>query len=285
MKVLFLAIIVNIISFVVYSNPIDSIETKEDVLRFLAEKTGIKFKYKQVFDTTIADTGKFGKNKFFKTDIDGNGLTDLLVNGNNLFAVTDIGNNKYKIHLIDNASLTRRRYTLKDIIYDNGQVLIVISPHSGLPFSGIDIQKYDTLIYKFDCFIEYNPFPKKYLIDRVEFSTSRCMGTCPVFEMTIDKKMNAKFIAKEFNQKSGSFKTVLDTASFNHLMNLICYIDFPLLDYMYSVDWEEDQTANLTIYYDVNKVIKIIDYGLVGTFGLEKLYDVFFEMRKKQQWK
>ena len=42
------------------------------------------------------------------------------------------------------------------------------------------------LVYKFGDFIEYNINPKKYNIEKIEYQTTMCFGTCPKFSIVID---------------------------------------------------------------------------------------------------
>ena len=53
----------------------------------------------------------------------------------------------------------------------------------------------------------------------------------------------------------------------------------------YAVNWSDDQTSILTITYDGGKTKTIKDYGLVGTFGLNRVYDLIFKLRDNQQWR
>jgi len=69
------------------------------------------------------------------------------------------------------------------------------------------------------------------------------------------------------------------------LTELINYIDFANLEKDYAVNWTDDQSCTLKIVYDGNKIKEIRDYGLIGTFGLKKLYEQLFELRFNQNWK
>lgn len=56
-------------------------------------------------------------------------------------------------------------------------------------------------------------------------------------------------------------------------------MDFTNLEKDYAVGWTDDQSCTLKIVYDNNKTKVIEDYGLIGTFGLKKLYQQLFELR------
>jgi hypothetical protein len=60
--------------------------------------------------------------------------------------------------------------------------------------------------------------------------------------------------------------------------------DFETLQDNYAVNWTDDQTAKLKITYDNGKVKSIRDYGLLGTYGLDRVYQLLFELRENQKW-
>jgi hypothetical protein len=53
----------------------------------------------------------------------------------------------------------------------------------------------------------------------------------------------------------------------------------------YSVNWTDDQTSTLEIKFNNGQIKRISDYGMIGTFGLEHIYDQLFALRKTQKWK
>ena len=63
------------------------------------------------------------------------------------------------------------------------------------------------------------------------------------------------------------------------------YKEFSDLKDKYEVNWSDDQTSTLIITYDGGKTKKIIDYGLVGTFGLNRIHDLIFKLRDNQDWR
>ncbi len=52
----------------------------------------------------------------------------------------------------------------------------------------------------------------------------------------------------------------------------------------YAVNWTDDQASILEITFDNGKVKKIYDYGLIGTFGLDRVYQLLFKLRENQKW-
>src|SRR5690606_31812581 len=132
----------------------------------------------------------------------------------------------------------------------------------------------------------------KYDIERIEYFTSVCFGTCPQFRIEIDKDREAVYEAirfnfsKEFNSPSpeGTFKTKISENEFQLIFKKLIEMDFPVLQDSYRVPYTDAQTANLKIIYDGGKEKTITDYGMNGTSELKELYQLFLELRENQNW-
>jgi hypothetical protein len=157
-----------------------------------------------------------------------------------------------------------------------------ISPSGKTEYSIINSK---FLTYKFGTFIEYNPTPTQYQINRVEYSTDMCYGECPVFDLTIIRDSTWFYSAKKFNKKKGRFKTKPDLEQFSKLEEILNYSDFENLDSSYSVNWTDEQTAKMKIVYENNKSVMIKDYGLQGTYGLIEIYNLLFDIKENMKWK
>lgn len=110
--------------------------------------------------------------------------------------------------------------------------------------------------------------------------------------MSVLGDKSATFKAESYNRRVGNsreikgvFHTTISDTAFFDIINLLDYIDFPNLEDNYSVGRTDDQTSVLTVTYNNGKVKTIRDYGLVGTFGLDRLYHLFFNLRYNQNWK
>ena len=131
-----------------------------------------------------------------------------------------------------------------------------------------------------------------YNIEKIEYQTTRCFGTCPQFNIVIDKFKNASLDAQHYNIKGengkeikGNYKAIIKDKDFEEIVNLLNDINFPNLNDKYNIGRKDYPSCFLTITYDNVKVKKISDYGLSGTTGLKKLYDLLFELRFNQEWK
>ena len=290
---------------------IDNLKTENEVENFIKsfDKKGyedftisniqeIKSRYGEdySFCKKIADSLNITKS-FYKADFDQNGLTDILVIGNyynfNIFVVMDFGKGRLKLY-----RLTRRSF--QDCVVPEiskiGDKTVINYHYKSEPNWRDKEQKSEIrnkeLVYKFGDFIEYNRNPKEYNIEKIEYQTTMCYGICPEFSITIDKNKKGFFHAKTYNRNGrngkeikGKFTTTIKEKDYKTIIELLNYIDFPKLKDNYAVNWTDDQSCTLKITYDNGKVKEIEDYGLIGTFGLNRLYNLMFELRFNQEWK
>src|SRR5450432_4568480 len=99
------------------ANDIDKLQTNEDVGNFLIKKISKKFKDYPLLknDATETDTAKFGRNKFFKIDIDNNKQTDLIIFGNHLVVILDRGGGDYEVRYLDGGAFQNNNAKLVSI--------------------------------------------------------------------------------------------------------------------------------------------------------------------------
>lgn len=251
-------------------------------------------------------------HSFTKADLDNNGLTDLLAigdnnkvrsyddNGNEVsydFTTIVLMNFKNGFKIID-INKDRHNPITPKIEYDNNQPFLVNYTSRWIPNKKLKNHEKtrSKLTYKFEDFIEFNENPKKHLIEKIEYSTGPCFGSCPIFKLEINKNRTAIFHAEEYNfsdeishalnqKDEGKFRTVISEKEFNELIDILNYIDFSALQENYWVYWTDDQSSDLKITFDNGKTKTIHDYGLIGTYGLKRTYEILFNLRKNQNWK
>lgn len=224
-----------------------------------------------------------------KADFDNNGLTDILVIGNwndhSVICILD-KDDKHEIKPI-----TRRSFqdcTFPVVENNKIKYFFESEPERG-KWDEPRKLKQITLAYKFGNFIEENQTPANHKIEKIEYSTTGCYGLCPIFKLTINSDKTAKWYAEMFNQVnneevSGNFNSNITKDKYNDIVNLLNYIDFEMLQDNYAVNWTDDQSSTLKITYDNGKVKSIHDYGLIGTYGLDRVYQLLFELRENQTW-
>jgi hypothetical protein len=224
-----------------------------------------------------------------KIDFDNNGYTDLLVVGYwvdpSIICIMDSGKNKFYIKRITKRSFQDCTFSIVKTVHQAPAVIYYSLSESDWIHKKEKHLIADTLVFQFGDFIEFNNFPATHDINKIEYSTGPCFGECPIFDLTIYENRTASFIANEFNKKKGEFTSTIDTINYKDLVNLLNYIDFTKLDNYYSVPWTDDQESKLKITYDDGKIKMIKDYGLMGTFGLNRVYVLLFNLRENQEWK
>jgi hypothetical protein len=177
----------------------------------------------------------------------------------------------------------------------NGTPLIETSSYEDVFENGMMIKRVFSTAFtvRDSVLIEYNPAPKNYRIEKIQFVAFPCFGSCPTFEIHIDGDRNAIFLADQnnFTDEHGAnsddtaFEAKLDEGAYNEICSLLYYLDFPSLKDDYSVRYTDAPSVQLIITYNGGKQKKIEDYGLNGTFGLRQLYKIFEELRYNQKWK
>lgn len=269
------------------SGEIDGLRTRQDVVRFV-RKVDAVYKRIPIFREGGADTGAID-NRYFKLDMDGNGRVDLVVNGGYLLVILDFGNGHYRLSNLGEVGAEYHGIDRLLAIDSMGEPKkLVISHRQGMAWNDTQSKPLllrDTLVARFGSMVEFNPKVRDdFRFDSIKIVTSRCFGTCPVFEMMIDAAGKARYHAIQFNDEEGFFTGKLSAEDMQDLLGLLQYMALDKLDTDYMVNWTDDQTAVLKIGYN-EKVKRIRDYGERGTFGLRLLYDWFFRYRKKVSWR
>ncbi len=284
------------------TNYIDSLQTERQIEAILAKNSGQNndkiFQVNSVLTFSDPKCQKIADSLHLKSwqkaDWDQNGLTDLLVLGHknndwSAWCILDTGKNQYEIKRL---SLKSDACTFPVVRAENGFNLMDYyfynAPERG-DWKQPKILTKVSLIYKYGDFIEYNSKPVLHHIEKIEYSTGPCFGTCPIFKLTLNADHSAIWYAEHYNkinnkEVSGDFKTVLKPDSYQEMVDLLNYMDFEKLKENYAVAWTDDQSSTLKITYDNGKIKQINDYGLQGTFGLEAVYRQLFEWRHSQAW-
>jgi len=264
-------------------NDIDKLHTLDDVkafLKHLAKNDSVDF-----FGGEKKDSAEnLSKVKFLKIDVNNDGLTDLLINGTDLFVLIDDGHNNFFGYYIDKGTFLSRKYVLVDIDSSQNQPKIIIKNydrHVNAPSSN---PVYDTLIVKYNGFVEYTNKPEVNKIKEIAISTTTCFGTCPVYDLAISADGSATFNAKRYLKKKGLFNATIDKTTLADLFALTNYIRISSLKDNYAVNWTDDQTIILTVTFIDGSSKTINDYGMIGTFGLENLYDSLRKIRSLTKW-
>ncbi len=133
--------------------------------------------------------------------------------------------------------------------------------------------------------MKLNDHPGAYNIISIEFSTTSCYGTCPVFKLKIKKNGKSYYNAIRYNTLQGEFKTIIDKKSYEKIIDQINYINIKDLKNRYIAFHTDDASYHLKIKFADGSSKVIDDYAKSGPFGLSHLYNLLADLRNNQQWK
>ena len=232
---------------------------------------------------------------FYKADFDQNGYSDLLVTGTdynfNVVAIMTYPNNKFVTKNFHGDFSINCSFPKVDTI--NGIPVINYyyekQIYSDSTFSTKMVRA--TLTYKLGGFIEYNGAVKSHSINKIEYKTFPCYGTCPIFSLVIDRKGTGLLNAEEFNiiknsdTLKGKYTSTINQIQYKEITQLLNYIDFANLKGDYGVNASDMPGCTLKITYDNGKKKLIGDYGMMGSYGLQRVYALLADLRFNQQWK
>jgi hypothetical protein len=283
-----------------HHNKLDDFDTAKEIQKLLAVidtdysdfKVDTMLQYKNEYgrgdDSVSHSLAKRLKVKpWVKADFDNNGYTDVLVVGNwyghSVLVILDSGENRFYIKMITRRSFQEPTYPVLTMIGSNSVIFDYTRKRYTSAQAETELET-DTLIFRYGNFVEYHNIPAQHKIEKIEYETGFCFGSCPVFSMKITSDRKAIYEGNNYNFPDGKYRGIVDSAHYNMLTSLLNYIHFTELDSGYFVTWSDDQDCTLIITYDGGKIKKIDDYGLLGTYGLNRIYSILFDMRDDQKW-
>ncbi len=243
----------------------------------------------------LADLSKL--SAITKADFDKNGFTDLLVMGmlgKHPVVLCLMGsiNNEIDMHII--SKHFRRTCSIARIVYENGNPLIeykYFKAYYAIVYKD-ELVNSVKLISKFGGFIEYNPSPKEYNIEKIEYKNNGGVWI-PYSGFSIEINSNRKgryiinnpdFMSRRQNEYI-SFTGMIPNVMHTEIAGLLNYSDFANLNDNYAITATDNATSLLKITYNGGKVKTIKDYGLLGTYSLSRIYQMMDSLKASIAWK
>ena len=175
-----------------FNNKIDNIKTVDDIDKLLDSidkkrfDTYIVREKLEVETVACGDLAKEVQAKSWtKADFDNNGYTDILIigdSGRDSVVILDNGQNNFIYKNLSKGIFSD--CSLPVVVNTEKQTLINYYENGNYYKNGSQLNP-KVLIYKFGDFVEITNSPQTYKIEKIEYKTSGCFGTCPVFELTI----------------------------------------------------------------------------------------------------
>ena len=120
-------------------------------------------------------------------------------------------------------------------------------------------------------------------IQKIEFASKGCFGTCPVWSMIIENDKTSLLIAQKYNKESGSFKTTIDSESFNDIIQKIEKLQSIAPKAYYNSDRTCGIIHELKVYTDKG-ILQTKSMRLSGPKELQELFNALIEFREKAKW-
>jgi hypothetical protein len=231
-------------------------------------------------------------NSFYKADVDGNGLTDLVVDGWYAGVILDKGNT-YEEHRVDN-TLFFSRYIFKNMVQVPGNPLMLIYEDraSYRPHEKVSI---DTFVFKFGELVEYNEHPGDQHIKKLKLSATGCYGTCPIYDLEVNADGTMWLNAEMYNKPDGNFFGRLNKEQMGDWRVLNEYINYNAIKGAFYNSYEnkdrsstivtEGAEARLTIEYENGSVKTITSEDEMNIcMGTRAVYNFLKKIREAGIW-
>jgi hypothetical protein len=280
---------------------IDTLKSKASVQAYLKHRYHYKDITLNPVNLVIQDTNTVQPAHpayWLRADFNHDGKTDLFVsatvekgklsNQSEIFILASEGNHYTKVDIVDplsyvytgEASYNTYLASGKNYLVINTLVQKMLRPQDIRPghYSSYSTAR-DTSFVQNNKQMIYATHPVRLAIESVKFSTTQCFGTCPVFQLTINKDGSVNYKGIQYVNKIGDYSLVMPKAELSYLISLLDAINPSRLNDHYSVDATDNPTIYLTVRYTNGQTKSIEDYGERGTYGLAVLYKFFLDLR------
>lgn len=254
-----------LLSSVLRANEIDQIRTMNDVERFMRRHIDGSFRSK---DALV--------HQFFKVDLDDNGLTDLVIAGNRLLVVMDLGGGEYS-----ETELRTGSYPF----YDSAMITGIDS--SSQPKKLLvrlrDGQSVilDTVVCHAGEMMEYNPHPDSAIdFDELRGSATGCYGKCPQFDLTIKGDGQVVYHPHAFTREKVDVTAQLTKGEMDTLRSILGYMGIDRMAAGYSEDVMDTPGFVFEIHYH-GRIKRIVDGDVPSTNSLAVLFRALMTIQNK----
>jgi hypothetical protein len=243
----------------------------------------------------MADTMPY--TPYMKTDLDGNGYTDMLVVASwqkrrSIYCIIDSGQSRYSIRRIMPAGWPDFAFPIMKPIGRNTAIIFRTLQISDQK-DGTRKMKSDTLLYLYGGFIEVNHNPSVYKINSVSFHVESFWSDGP-FDASVDsagmvkvsKQILRNRITDDHKGTLGSsvykdsivYRGILDKPTHVQLLSLLNYMNFAGIDSFAGVSAYDVPDGTLHIKYNDGLSKGIFDNWLQRSYALRRVYQILFDL-------
>ncbi|MBT2559179.1 hypothetical protein J7E24_15415 [Hymenobacter sp. ISL-91] len=232
-----------------------------------------------------------------KADVDGNGLTDLLITGTHydeeskVICVLDMGDS---LVLEDFGRQFYRYCPVARIIYQGEQPLISYADYDK-PFLVIEPldeseRQNFLLTYRFGGLVEYNPAPTSTRLDSLFYTSHFAYHDVEEVEIRMDSQDTIAYhsceypVLDESEKKCEDLTAKLTNNAQQQLLELLNYLQPDKLSREYRIGYNHVPYISLRVVYADGRRLQVEDKGGIGSFGLTRLYTLLESSRKTQNW-
>ncbi|MEQ8573985.1 MAG: DUF6438 domain-containing protein, partial [Fulvivirga sp.] len=236
---------------------IDNIVSDNDLENFIIQEFNYSSFY--LFKKDSADNSQY----WFKGDFNHDGINDIFVYG--------IGESKARKQNLTYPELFfiigGKKLNIVDIpiwyfknIFNYSLINLKMIEYENRNYISLDYRKFhgkelieantDTIFIQYDELMKFSKNPSYNEISSIDFKTTTCYGSCPVFELHINSKRNAIYNGIKYVNKIGEQRMIADQTDWNYIESILKNMRVQELDSSYWVNWTDSQTGYLIVNFE-----------------------------------
>lgn len=204
--------------------------------------------------------------RFYKVDIDGNGLTDLVVDATLLTMFVMDDGNKIEGHILSSGHSWEYKY-FKGIVQlpDGGIGVRLRHDYNSCDYEGQTVAPTDvspdmltdTIVYRFGGFANYNPSFRPGGIVKIDYYWHRSQGLIPAAAYVCSEISKNGRCLLHCLELDTVWSAMIDSTKLNDLWSFIAYADLPSKKDSYTCLTAHGTGSTFAVYFDNGTVKKI----------------------------
>jgi len=284
---------ISIGAFTPSANAIDHLITDADVSAFwdkdLNLRPALRFEhYNPKYPPHIAFIAdSLGTRDWWKTDLDHNGETDLLIFRREGATELTFALANHGTYQLVSPTYTWDRDLVYPVVKRLHEANAIFLYHQTQLGYDAEAKRFfyspllcDTLVYAQGHVVNYVAHPRSHRITQVIVENNgRCEGDCPRVRVVIDAQHLVGSAVREFREAGKRYQGTLTATRIQDILAVLQYANFPALDSTYQARMYDLTTTTLTVVYDGGKRKVVRDYRSSGTCTLAVLYGLATDLK------